>query len=256
MLEVSSLSQSRQGTAPDDAPGASSLATRIAAALPGSHSESVSLLAGSARQRDLRPGDLIFRQGDSIPLTLLMHGHAAFRRTTADGQLVVVGVAYPGEIFGMSSVAGTIASTEMVALTDAVALSWRGVDVRRLAETDPRFALLVIDRLSLFATMLTEKLDGFLHQDARRRVIRVLARHRDLFFSDPPILTRTHLPGLVGTSREMTGRVLRALEREGVIARIGRAGLRLLDARPLDALPREVTNQPGSTGGAPGLLLA
>ena len=145
---------------------------------------------------------------------------------------------------------------EMVALTDAVVLSWRGLDVRRLAETDARFALYVIDRLSLFATMLTEKLDGFLHQDAQRRVIRVLARHRDLFFSDPPVLTRTHLPGLVGTSREMTGRVLRALEREGVVARVGRAGLRLLDSRPLDALPREVTNQPGANGVARGPVLA
>jgi len=235
---------------------AATVEARIADALPGSHPESVSLLAASARIREVRPGDLIFRQGDQIPLTLLVSGHAAFRRTTADGQLVFVGVAYPGELFGVSSVASTIASTEMVALTDAVALSWRGPDARRLAETDAKFALLVIDRLSLFATMLTEKLDGFLHQDAQRRVIRVLARHRDLFFSDPPILTRTHLPGLVGTSREMTGRVLRALEREGVIARVGRAGLRLLDPRPLDALPREVTNQPGANGGVPGSVNA
>jgi hypothetical protein len=35
-----------------------------------------------------------------------------------------------------------------------------------------------------------------LHQDARRRVIRILARHRDLFFGDPAILTRAHLPTL------------------------------------------------------------
>jgi len=235
--------------------GASGLAGPIAAALPGSNPESISLLAANARLREVGPGDLIFRQGDAIPLTLLLSGHAAFRRTTADGQLLFVGVAYPGEFFGMSSISATVASTEMVALTNAVALSWRGLDVRRLAETDARFALFVIDRLSLFATMLTEKLDGFLHQDAQRRVIRVLARHRDLFFSDPPVLTRTHLPGLVGTSREMTGRVLRALEREGVVARVGRAGLRLLDPRPLEALPREATNQPGANGAAPGLVL-
>jgi len=235
--------------------GASGLAGPIAAALPGSYPESISLLAANARLREVGPGDLIFRQGDAIPLTLLLSGHAAFRRTTADGQLLFVGVAYPGEFFGMSSISATVASTEMVALTNAVALSWRGLDVRRLAETDARFALFVIDRLSLFATMLTEKLDGFLHQDAQRRVIRVLARHRDLFFSDPPVLTRTHLPGLVGTSREMTGRVLRALEREGVVARVGRAGLRLLDPRPLEALPREATNQPGANGAAPGLVL-
>jgi len=236
--------------------GASGLAGPIAAALPGSNPKSISLLAANARLREVGPGDLIFRQGDAIPLTLLLSGHAAFRRTTADGQLLFVGVAYPGEFFGMSSISATVASTEMVALTNAVALSWRGLDVRRLAETDATFALFVIDRLSLFATMLTEKLDGFLHQDAQRRVIRVLARHRDLFFSDPPVLTRTHLPGLVGTSREMTGRVLRALEREGVVARVGRAGLRLLDPRPLEALPREATNQPGANGAAPGLVLA
>lgn len=236
--------------------GASALAGSIAAALPGSNPASISLLAANARLREVGPGELIFRQGDAIPLTLLLSGHAAFRRTTADGQLLFVGVAYPGEFFGMSSISATVASTEMVALTNTVALSWRGLDVRRLAETDARFALFVIDRLSLFATMLTEKLDGFLHQDAQRRVIRVLARHRDLFFSDPPVLTRTHLPGLVGTSREMTGRVLRALEREGVVARVGRAGLRLLDPRPLEALPREATNQPGANGGAPGLVLA
>ena len=67
-----------------------------------------------------------------------------------------------------------------------------------------------------------------MHQDARRRVLRILARHRSLFFGDPPILTRAHLSGLVGTSQEMTRRVLRQLEREGTIAREGRAGLLLL----------------------------
>jgi hypothetical protein len=39
----------------------------------------------------------------------------------------------------------------------------------------------------------------------------------------------------VGTSREMTGRVIRQLEREGTIARVGRTGLRLLDPQRLDA---------------------
>jgi CRP-like cAMP-binding protein len=73
-----------------------------------------------------------------------------------------------------------------------------------------------------------ERIEGFLHQDARGRVLRVLARHRELFFGDPAVLSRTHLPGLVGTSREMTGRVLRQLEREGTLERFGRTGLRLL----------------------------
>jgi CRP-like cAMP-binding protein len=70
-------------------------------------------------------------------------------------------------------------------------------------------------------------------------VIRVLARHQDMFFGDPVILSRSHLPGLVGTSREMTGRVLRELEREGTVARVGRSGLRLLRPEQLDTLAAE-----------------
>ena len=47
------------------------------------------------------------------------------------------------------------------------------------------------------------------------------------------MVTRSYLPALVGTSREMTGRVLRQLEAEGVVERIGRGRLRLLDAAEL-----------------------
>jgi CRP-like cAMP-binding protein len=98
--------------------------------------------------------------------------------------------------------------------------------------------------LASFLSILTVKLDGFLHQDARRRVIRVLVRHRDLFFVDPPVLTRSHLPGLVGTSREMTGRVLRELEREGTIARVGRSGLTLLRPERLEGGAEHALDDP------------
>jgi CRP-like cAMP-binding protein len=65
-------------------------------------------------------------------------------------------------------------------------------------------------------------------------VLRVLARDRELFFCDPAVLNRTHLPGLVGTSREMTRRVLRQLEREGTLARVGSTGLQLLQPTRLE----------------------
>jgi hypothetical protein len=64
----------------------------------------------------------------------------------------------------------------------------------------------------------------------------VLHEHTDLFFASPPVLTRTHLPILVGTSREMTGRVLRVLEARQLVARVGRNRLRLLDPAGLAAV--------------------
>jgi CRP-like cAMP-binding protein len=176
-----------------------------------------------------------------------MRGHGGFRRTTVDGQQLMIGVAYPGGMFGIGSVSATISTVELVALTQAEAMLCRGSVFRRVVAADPDLALLVIEQLAARLNLLTEKVDGFLHQDARRRVIRILARHRDLFFSDPPVLTRTHLPGLVGTSREMTGRVLRELERERVVARVGRTGLKLLDPVPLDKEGGSQVLAPGIT---------
>jgi CRP-like cAMP-binding protein len=85
------------------------------------------------------------------------------------------------------------------------------------------------------------RLDRFIHQEARGRVLRVLAEHEDLFFGDPPVLSRSHLPSLVGTSREMTGRVLRGLEHDGVLVRVGKRGLRLLAPEDLGRPPEEAS---------------
>jgi CRP-like cAMP-binding protein len=179
--------------------------------------------------------ETVFRQGEPLPLALVVNGYGAFRRTTVDGRQLTVGVAKRGDLFGFSSIASVQSPIDLLALTGCEAATWGGPDIRVLAATDPGFALDVIDTMALFLTTLTEKVDGFLHQDARRRVVRVLARHRDLFFTDPPILSRAQLPNLVGTSREMTGRVLRELEREGTLDRVGSTGLRLLRPERLDA---------------------
>jgi CRP-like cAMP-binding protein len=137
-------------------------------------------------------------------------------------------VAPAGTVFGYSGIHASPSSVELIAVTECDVVQWPGQAIRALVVEDPALALAAIDSMadSLHATL--ESIEGFLHQDARRRVLRVLERHRALFFGDPPILDRSHLPGLVGTSREMTGRVLRQLEREGTLERTGRTGLRLL----------------------------
>lgn len=209
---------------------------RIAANLTGARPESIRVLATTARVRSLKAGDPIFRQGEVTPLTLILEGYAAFRRTTVDGQQLITAIARPGDMYGVISIAGSIAAADFVGLTDSVVATWPGATLRKLAVTDPDLALVVIDRLAGLLVVITERLDGFLHQDARRRVVRVLARYGDLFFGDPPVLSRAYLSEVVGTSREMTSRVLRRLEREGAIARVGQSGLKLLDPAVLETI--------------------
>ncbi|HTE65808.1 MAG TPA: Crp/Fnr family transcriptional regulator, partial [Candidatus Binatia bacterium] len=146
-----------------------------------------------------------------MPLTLILRGFGAFRRTTVDGQHLSSGVGRAGDLFGFSGMASVASSVELFALTDCRVAQWPGAEVRALAGEDPGLAIDAVDSMAKALHVMVERVEGFLHQDARRRVVRILARHRDLFFGDPAILTRAHLPGLVGTSREMTGRVLRQL---------------------------------------------
>jgi CRP-like cAMP-binding protein len=221
-------------------------------ALPGIGRMTADSLVETARARTVQAGEAIFRQGEPVPMTLILRGHGAFRRTTVDGQLLAVGIGNPGDLFGFSAISATNSPVDFVALTECEVSLWSGPELRRLAASDPVFALDVIDRLAGFVQVMTENVDGFLHQDARRRVIRVLLRHRDLFFAEPAILSRADLPSLVGTSREMTGRVLRELEREGLVARVGRRGLRLLrpDQLELDGYsPRKSADADGRAVG-------
>lgn len=142
----------------------------------------------------------------------------------------IVSLAAPGALFGFSSIASVETPADLVALTRVHAVLWPGRAIRPLAACDPGLALDVIDRMALFLLQSNERVDGLVYQDTRRRVLRVLTKYGDLFFGQPAVLSRAHLPSLVGTTREMTGRVIRALEREGLVARVGRRGIALLSA--------------------------
>jgi CRP-like cAMP-binding protein len=200
----------------------------ISRAVPDSRAGTIDVLTRTARLRPVAGGETIYRQGDPVPLTILLRGYSAFRRTTTTGQELMSGVGRPGDLFGFSGLASVLSSVQLVSLTDCLVAQWSGPDVRALARDDPGLALGALDATAEALHLLMERIDGFLHQGARIRVMRILVRHQDLFFGEPVVLTRTHLPSLVGTSREMTGRVLRELEREGTVARVGRVGLKLL----------------------------
>lgn len=167
--------------------------------------------------------------------TLILQGYGVAERATVDGHLLLSGVAPAGIMFGFSGIASTQSSVQLIALTECDVAQWSGSEFRALVSTDPGLALVAIDSMADSLHSTIGLIEGFLHQNARRRVLRILARHRKLFFEEPAVLNRTHLPGLVGTSREMTRRVLRQLEREGTVARDGRVGLRLLKPELLEA---------------------
>lgn len=223
-----------EATVTESPPNRPSLRVYLDQALPACRPDTIDRLIASVRCRTVQPGQQIYRQGEPVPLTIIIIGYGAARRTTVDGKELLSGVAPAGVLFGWSGLAAVPSAVELVALTQCEVAQWAGPEIRAFAAEVPGLALAAIDSMAWSLQQTVERIEGFLHQDARQRVMRILARHRDLFFGEPPVLTRTHLPGLVGTSREMTSHVLRQLKREGTLARVGRAGLKLLRPERLE----------------------
>jgi CheY-like chemotaxis protein len=223
----------------------------IAQAFPESHIDTLSALAESGRILTCAAGQTIFNQGDEGLLVLVLDGYIGLRHTTIDGRQLITRIATRGEIGTVLPLAARPSSADVVALSDCRVVMWLPRKARAFAETDAGFAVAIIDHVLASTETMVERVDGLLYQDAVTRVARVLYAHQDLFFSEPPVLTRAHLPALVGTSREMTSRVLRVLESRQMIARVGRDRLQIIDPQRLEQAvvgpsgvrPRDVRNK-------------
>lgn len=187
------------------------------------------MLVATAEIRSFRPRQTVVMQGDESWVGLLLEGHAGFRRTTVDGREVIPMIVTRGQLGPIMPFAGRPFTADLLALSSGRVALWSGADVHALAAADAGFGLDLLDHVLQAVEVIVERMDGLLYQDASRRVARILNQHAELIFGEEGAATRTYLPALVGTSREMTSRVLRQLESDGVVARLGRSRLRLLD---------------------------
>jgi CRP-like cAMP-binding protein len=218
-------------------------------AFPRSRADTRRRLAAAAAVRRFDAGETILRQGDESSLVFVVEGYVAVRRTTVDGRQLIVRIVPRGDLATILPLVARPTIADAVALIPSLAARWRGDGVRSLAAEDAGLAVDILDHaLASFETVVG-RLDTLLYQDATRRVARVLHLHSDLFFSEKPVLSRAHLPTLVGTSREMTGRVLRILESRNLVSRVGRDRLRLLNAAGLAATAEGGVDGPATPRG-------
>jgi CRP-like cAMP-binding protein len=219
-------------------PASSTLSTRIAEAFPRSRPETRTALAVAAHIRAFAARHMIGRQGDEEHVAMVLEGYVALRRTTTDGRQLIIRIVTHPSLTQVLPLAGRGAAGDSLTLTPSVAAIWQGSEVRALANVDPGLAGDLLDHALVTFEDTMGRLDGLGYQNAGRRVAAMLQEHAELFFTDQPVLQRSDLPGLVGTSREMTGRVLRVLEARRVVERVGRDRLRLLDAAGLATAAR------------------
>jgi CRP/FNR family transcriptional regulator, cyclic AMP receptor protein len=182
--------------------------------------EDVRRLLTIARRRTFDRGEVVFHRGDPADcLHLIASGRFAVGITTPLGATALLGVRGPGDAFGeLALVAGGAGgrSATVAALEAAETRSVFVDDFERLRREHPSVDGLLVRLLGQRVRRLSEQLTEAYYIPAETRVLRRLVELGDLYSATIP-LPQEQLAELAGTSRATANRVLRELERRGVV---------------------------------------
>jgi CRP/FNR family transcriptional regulator, cyclic AMP receptor protein len=177
-----------------------------------------------ARRRTFSRGEIVFHRGDPAnALHLIVNGRFAVRITTPLGDTATLAVRGRGDAFGeLALVAeGIERSATVQALEAAETRSVLRDDFERLRREHPSVDAILVAILAERVRGLSEQLTEAYYLSADERVVRRLADLAELYDGSVP-LPQEALAELAGTSRATVNRVLRDLERRGVVE-LGRA---------------------------------
>jgi CRP-like cAMP-binding protein len=182
--------------------------------------EDVRRLLSIARRRTFDRGEIVFHRGDPANcLHLIASGRFAVGITTPLGSTALLGVRGPGDAFGeLGLVAreGAQRSATVAALERAETRSVLVGDFERLRGEHPSIDGLLVRILGERVRRLSEQLTEAYYLPAETRVVRRVSELGELYGGEIP-LAQEQLAELAGTSRATTNRVLRDLERRGVV---------------------------------------
>ena len=196
--------------------------------------ENVRRLLSIARRRTFDRGEVVFHRADPADcLHLIVQGRFAVGITTPLGATALLGVRGPGDAFGELALvdAGGHRSATVAALergeTRAVLIG----DFERLRHEYPSVDALLVRLLGQRVRTLSEQLTDAYYLPADKRVLRRLVELGDLY-SGCITLPQEQLAELAGTSRATTNRVLRDLQRRGVLE-LARSTVTILEPEQL-----------------------
>lgn len=195
----------------------------------------VERLLAEARRRTFTRGEVVFHEGDSgDSLHLITSGRFSIKVTTDRGEVAVLAILIPGEIFGeMALVRGqTLRSATITATEPGETHSLSREQFLLLRHEHPEVADVLLSILADKVARYTARLIEAQYVPAERRVIRRVLELASVYESDEVPVTQEELAGLAGTSRATVNRVLREEEARGSV-QLRRGRTRLLDPSAL-----------------------
>lgn len=188
-----------------------------------------------ARRRAFQRGEVVFHVDDPADtLHLVVAGRFAVRVQTAVGDIAILTVVGPGEMFGELALIDTgRRSATVEALEAAETRSIHRPDFERLRAEHPSVTDVMVAVLAGRVARLSQHLLEALYLPSDKRVRRRLAELARTYAPDGGEavipLRQEDLAGLAGTSRATVNRVLREEEAKGAVV-LGRGRTTVVDA--------------------------
>lgn len=177
------------------------------------------LIACTHEQR-MQRGETLMRAGDAgLSIMVIILGEVRVILAGAAGREQIIKTLGPGSVFGeIALFDGKPRTADIIAATNGRLLTIERAAVQHLMERDPRFALRVVEVLCTRLRSTMVQLDALLFQDVTTRLATNLL---SLAQGKPPRrldITQAALGQLVGASREIVNKRLRALEVAGIVS--------------------------------------
>jgi len=205
--------------APDPAAGWRAVLARIPI-FAGFAANDLDRLAGCARERRMRRGETLMRAGDPGPsMMVVIQGEVRIMLGGISGREQIIDTLGAGSVFGeIALFDGKPRTADVVAITNGRVLTIERADLQNLIARDPLFALRVIETVCARLRSTTVQLEALLFQDVATRLASSL-----LALAQGPAprrldMTQAALGQLVGASREIVNKRLRAWENAGIVA--------------------------------------
>lgn len=190
-------------------------------------------VASILRERQVRRGQVIFNQGDSLDsVHLVLKGLVKVVMVTEDGLEQVMNILSVGDIFPhVGFLEGGLYPATAIALEDTHLGLLLRADLLALVRENGDLAVGLLEMLGATIRTLQERISDLALRDLQARLAAALwrlARQTQAKGGEPVNIGLTHheLSSLVGASRESVSRALAALRREGLVE-TGPGGLRL-----------------------------
>ena len=193
--------------------------------LTGLSGATTAVLAKASTPMVLQPGELVYCEGvNATGAYIVRRGKVKLVASSSDGKALILRIALPGEIIGLSAALSTRSHDTNAEVLEPTSVAYiKTSTLYELMEKSSDLALRLAEQLSIEYSSLCQELSTLgLQRSAISRLAKLLA---GLLDGTEPVrgkiqltcnLTHEEMAQMIGTSRETVTRLLRELRDQGI----------------------------------------